>query len=217
MVYDLFLEMNALFRLIHQGLEGAEAGIQVHSGKGYLLPRARQHVTVADRYVRSDMGLLAMFGGTVRTETDEVDEEDDADDDAGDEEEEVDRAVVAVSEDTRLLGVRAVLHDRSVRDPTQFRPTVIAAVFDDVRRYKNSQPAVTENAFSLKRANLKRLVKQLRPATTSDAIVRSRIPRFYVSARVARVHEVPLAGLRTETDVQQLIDRMVEIVESARA
>jgi hypothetical protein len=62
LVYDLFKELHSLFRLIASGLENSEAEVQPQGPGGFLLPRGKKGVTVADRFLRTDMGLLVAIG-----------------------------------------------------------------------------------------------------------------------------------------------------------
>ena len=218
-VYDLFQEMNVLFRLLHQGLQEAEAGIHVHAGKGYQLRRGKAHITAADRYLRTDMGFLASIAPTA---ADTVDQEavsvaEVADDAAEeDEEDEVDRATVAITSSTQFLGLRAVLYDRSVSAPLDFQPVIVAAVLDGFGRYKKAAPGTVESDFTVKRSYPKRLVKDLLPGIAKGEVLTTRIPGHYMRGRISAVHQAPLAAFTSEASVQEFIDRVAEMVERAR-
>lgn len=215
LVYDLFGEMNTLFRLLREGLEEAGAGISVRGGKGYALRRGKKHVTVADRFVRTDMGMFATIGDA-RPDEEVVEEDEDAEE-AGEDEDDsaVDRAQVAIAPETKFLGVRAVLYDRSLKDPLAFTPTLIAGVFTAISRRARGQQD-REISFGTKGANVKRLVKLLEPGMSADTLVGIRIPRYELNARVGLVHEAPLASIGSEADLQQFIDAVVELIDRVK-
>ena len=63
-VHNLFNELDKLFRLIAQGLVALDVGIGSFHGKGFILPKAKKGATVADRFLKTDMGFYAAKLGT---------------------------------------------------------------------------------------------------------------------------------------------------------
>ena len=199
--------MNTLFRLLRTGLEEADAGINVRGGKGYALRRGKLHVTVADRFVRTDMGMFATIGDAPAS--DEITEEEE-DEDAGEDDDEpaLDRAQVSITPDSRFLGIRAVLYDRSLKEPLTFTPVVIAGVLASFSlRARGQQDRKT--SFVTARSNVKKLVKLLDSGTSGDAPISTRSLDMN-SLLVSAQFKVPLASLVSEADVQEFIDAVVD-------
>lgn len=216
LVYDLFKEMHSLFRLIMLGLENSEADVQPQGPKGFILPRGKKGSTVADRFLKTDMGLLVAVGVSGGDESDEeVDDVEDIDE----QEVEKDTAKVAISPETQYLGIRAVIFDPNAPDPTKFQPVLIAGLMGSLTRgqrgkkKKVASGEESETKFQIRRTFVKSLVKQLRPDVKPGQTITARVRGAVLNAQVASVEKTPLAEITTEEKVNEFVDRMVAMIE----
>jgi len=216
LVYDLFKEMHSLFRLIAQGLENSEADLQPKGPKGYILPRGKKGVTVADRFLKTDMGLLVAIGVSGG---DDSEEEVDEAEDLGDQEVETDTAKVAINSETQYLGIRAIIFDPTVADPAKFRPVLVAGLMGSLtkgqrgKKKKAASSKESESKFQIRRAAVKSLVKRLDPDVKEGQTITARVPGAVLNAQVGAVEKTPLAEITTEEKVNEFVDRLVAMVE----
>lgn len=216
LVYDLFKELNSLFRLIAAGLRDSEADIQLMGPKAFVLPRAKKGTGVADQYVCTDMGLLAEIGGTP---SDEPDDNPDVEEETDDADVETDNTVVSITPDSQYLCIRAVLYNPDV--PTEkFVPSLIAVVLSSlVRQTKGKKKGAgeggTQTAFKLRRPALKKLVKQLDCSLKPDQRIAARIVGSELTAEVTAVEIVPLGDFTSEQRVSLFVDSLLKMVEGS--
>ena len=210
-VYDLFGELNDLFRLMHQTLKESDADIHPLSSKGFLLPKSRK-TKPADRFMKTDMGLLAEIGND---DADDEDEEDGVDADEPDEEgaEAVEgyKTLIAITPERRFLGVRAILIDPK---DGALEPTVVAGIFGSLTltpRENGKVASTMQSRFDLRRAALKRLVKRLGPglAGRTDSY---KVKQGKLAWTIAAQRSQPLASFGAKADVDRFVERIVEMV-----
>jgi len=215
LVYDLFKEMHSLFRLVAQGLENSDADVQPQGPKGYILPRGKKGVTVADRFLKTDMGLLVAIGAAGPDES-----EDDSDNAADDDEQETekDTATVAIAPDTQYLGIRAILFDPQFSDPEKFQPMLVAGIMGSMTKEprggkKKASGKKPETKFQIRRAAVKMLVKQLPTNAQTGQSITARVRGAILNAQLGNVHVTPLAEITTEQKVNEFVERLVAMVE----
>lgn len=215
LVYDLFKEMHSLFRLIAQGLENSDADVQPQGPKGYILPRGKKGVTVADRFLKTDMGLLVALGVAGSDEA-----EDESDDVADDDEQEAekDTAAVAITPDTQYLGIRAILFDPQAADPGKFQPVLVAGIMGSMSKEprggkKKAGGKVPETKFQIRRTAVKMLVKQLPPDAKTGLSITARVRGAILKAQLSSVNVTPLAEITTEEELNELVDQLVAMIE----
>jgi hypothetical protein len=150
-VHEIFSELYEFFRLFHQGLGEANSNIYAVSSKGFLLPRDKATFRPADRFVKRDMGLLALIGSPQADQEDDDPEEiDEGDDDVADDS----KAQVHIDPQFRFVGVRAVLIDPTEK---QLDPSVVAAVVGSLSLTKKAgkgRSHVPQTAFDLRSNDL---------------------------------------------------------------
>jgi hypothetical protein len=216
LVYDLFKEMNSLFRLITQGVVSSEIEIRPMGPKAFMLPRAKKGASIADRFVRTDMGWVAAIGESASDEPEE-DEEPEDDTDGGDDE--VDNASVLISPDSQFLGVRAVLFDPA--SPQESVPVLVAAILSSLslRRTGKKAKKIEKNgdlsSFQVKRTALKRLVKQLNRGVQRNKSVTAHIVGGELTAKVAGVEIAALGDFDSEQKVSAFVEKVVGLVEES--
>ena len=206
LVYDLFIEMEALFRLISQGLVNSDGDFQPMGPKGYLLPLPKKGRTKADRLVATDMGLIVAVGTTSADEAD------------GGDGGEKDTADVYFTPDTQFLLIRALLLDTKAM-AEDFTPVLIASLAESFtlapgarkRKKKVAVIAGPQTEFVVKRAGIKVLAKALLPETKTGDTVSVNIPRGQFSATLADVLVTPLAEIDSEEAVNQFVDKLVNL------
>jgi hypothetical protein len=217
LVYDLFKELHSLFRLIAQGLENSDADIQPQGPKGYILPRGKKGITVADRFLKTDMGLLVAIGVPGSDEPDDDDISDEVSDD-DEQEAEKDTATVAISADTQYLGIRAILFDPQAKDPAKFQPVLVAGIMGSLTKEprggkKKAAGKKSETKFQIRRAAVKMLVKQLPGNAQPGLSLSARVRGAVLNAELGSVHVTPLAEITTEEKVNEFVNRLVSMVE----
>jgi hypothetical protein len=217
LVYDLFLEVNGLLRLLAQGLENSEADIRPLTLRGTVLPRNKKTKSIVDWFLKLDVGLLATVGAGDSNETDETD--DDASDEGSDadQEEKADKAVTKVGPETRYLGVRVILFDPLAKDPAKFQPVLVAGLIGSIQRpakgsKRKAGDTQPETTFTLRRAAIKQLVKQLTADAKAGQAIKARSYGGAVHATLVQALVVPLAEIATEDKVNQLVDQVTALV-----
>ncbi len=214
LVYDLFKEVNSLFRRIAQGLENSDTGVQPLVLGGIVLPRNKKTASGVDKFLKTDMGLLAKIG--TDNASDLVEESDDAADDA-DQEEETDKVTLAITPETKFFGIRAILFDPQASDPTKFQPVLVAGIIGSLSRKskgskKNVGPQTLETTFPVRRTAIKRLVKQLDAEVLDGQTIKTHAPGGAINATLADVDITPLAKITTEQLVEEYVDKLVAMV-----
>ena len=189
-----------------QGLENSDADLWPHSHKDFLLPRG-------NRYLKTEMGLLATIGlsGGDDSEDDEVSDDDDS-------EEETDTRKIAITPESQFLGVRAILFDPQAADPAGFQPILVAGIMGLMSKgprggKKKGAGKKTETEFSIRRNVIKKLLKQFGVDAKTGQIITAVVPRAVLNAELTRVFVTPLAEITTEDRVNDFVDRLVAMTE----
>jgi hypothetical protein len=217
LVYDLFQEVNSLLRLLAQGLANSEADIRPLTLRGSVLPRNKKSKSIVDWFLKLDVGLLATVGAGDSHESEETDgDASDAGSDA-EQEEKADKAVIKIGPETRYLGVRVILFDPLARDPAKFTPVLVAGLIGSIQRpakgaKRKSGDAKPETNFTLRRAAIKQLVKQLTANVKAGQSIKARSYGGAVHATLVQALVVPLAQISTEDKVNQLVDQLTAMV-----
>lgn len=215
LVYDLFKEMHSLFRLISQGLENSAADVQPQGPKGYILPRGKKGTTVADRFIKTDMGLLVAIGLAA---IDEPDDESEEIPDEDDQEAEKDTATVEITPDTSYLGIRAILFDPQASNPAMFQPTLIAGIISSMTKEPRGAKKAAgvkqpETSFTIRRNAVKMLVKLLPADAKTGTRILARVRGASLNAQLSAVHSIPLADISTEERVNEYVDRLIKLID----
>ena len=217
LVYDLFQEVNSLLRLLAQGLENSEADIRPLTLRGSVLPRNKKTKSIVDWFLKLDVGLLATVGARDSNEIEETD--DDTSDEGSDaeQEEKADKAVIKISPETRYLGVRVILFDPLARDPAKFQPMLVAGLIGSIQRpakgsKRRAGETRPETTFTLRRAAIKQLVKQLTADAKAGQSIKARSYGGEVHATLVQALVVQLAEISTEDKVNQLVDQVTALV-----
>lgn len=216
LVYDLFQEVNSLLRLLAQGLESCDADIQPLTLRGIVLPKGKKNPSAIDKFLKLDMGLLAVVGAADSDELADV--EDDSTDSDGDAEQEEasDKKLIKINPETRFLGVRVILFDPFVKDRARFQPVLVAGLICSIHRpakgsKQKSGKAPLETSLTLRRAAIKQLVKQLSADAQKGQSIKARAQGGAVHATIGNAQVVPLAELATEKEVDRLVDQLAKM------
>jgi hypothetical protein len=223
LVYDLFNEMNSFFHLVAEGLRVSGLGIRPFTSSGVRLPRVRAGRTFADRFVSTDMGLLAEISPAADDvddeEADEEGEDLNEDEELGEDEEVLDQAELRISPDSQYLMIRAIL-----LDPTQamdkFRPEVVAGKLSSITRRRSGkkarakEKAAVEREFEMKGSALKKFTRKLKPETKAKTDLSCRISPWEWSAKITAVEHLPLAEVDSEQKVAEFVERLLKMAEA---
>ena len=217
LVYDLFNEMNAFFRLVLDGLESSELEI-VPLKSRFTLPKSKigKYKTAADDYVKTDMGFIAELGvgGVEEEEAGEAEE---------DQEAELEKKGISITEDSQFLAVRAILYNSEKDNNNSFDPFVVGAVLSSFSRYprgktlKRAEGEVKiEKAFRLKkRVLLYRCMSQLEPTVKKNQDISWVIPKYDLSATVSGIVGKPLVEFDKEEKLNAFVEEMITLAENA--
>ena len=216
-VHGLYMEMVGFFRLLVQELEASDLEIEFLSGNLSLF-RQRKRRTLADPYLKTDMGKIAILDspGEDEDEGDDV-EPDDSDD--SDDEKQAERKGIMINSDSRFIALRAILYEPKIK--TDFTPVIVAAVLSDLKyapRSKSRKPGRQKSpltSFKITRGGLMRVYCQLEPELSEGQRIAAKIRGAELSATIGAVLHQPLGEFDSEESVSKFVDAIVEKVDAS--
>ncbi len=216
MTHDLLGEVVSLLRLIAEGLEASDIGVSRLTGHSHFgLPRKKSDSRLY-RYLTTDLGFIVEVGGA---ETEDIgDDVTDDDEDGDDDEGKANNKLTAITPDTQLLGIRAVLHDPHQTKKNGFEPVVTAVCLSSVMRLatpkaKKNQGKQDQTSFSVGRGAFQRLAKQCESTLQEGQQVVARIKGGRIAATVGGIVTQPLAAFNSEEAVNEFVEQVLQTYE----
>jgi len=196
LAYDLFNEMNNLFRALIDSLESSDIDLLLLKRRFHLpKPKRKSLMTPADDYIKTHMGFLAEIGVSMTEDDDSGDLDNDQDSD-------LDQKAISIAPDSQFLAVRALLYDAGKVKSGTFQPLVVGAVLSSIKRLpkkKTSTKDRAEGKFQLKkRAYLFRGMGLLDDSVKKGIEISWAIPKYKISATVSGVVKKPLVYFNSE-------------------
>lgn len=208
LVYDLFNEMNSLFRMFIDSLQSSDLDLLILKRR-FLLPKPKERrlYTVADDYIKRDMGFIAQVGAG-------GDEDDEPVDLLDDEDLEINRKGIQITPDTQFLAVRAILYDPEAVKDDSFEPYIIGALLSSLNQSPRGK-AERKNKFHLKRSGrLFRAMIQLNSTLKKGQEISWVIPKYKLSATVSGIVIRPVVEFDTEEVFNEFIESITNLVEN---
>lgn len=211
MVYGLFNEMHAFFRLFVETMHSSDLDIALLKSK-FGLPHAkkRRFRDAADDYVKTEMGVIAEIGagGPEEEENEESEEEIEA---------EFEKKGLSIVSTSKFLAVRASLYDPKRVKEGPFEPYVVGAVLCEITAYprgktlkKAGTTAEKMSDFNIKkRREFFRLMRQLEPGLKKDQEISWKVTKYTVSAKVKGIVSRPLVDFDTEKKFNEFSEKLL--------
>ena len=207
LVFDLFNEMDSLMRLIKDGLANSGAALTLQGPKSFILPRGRRFKNLAERFVKPDMGLLVALDSAADADefVEDSDEEEESSASNG--------ASVEIADDTRYLGIRAILYATEAPDPRKAQPVLVAAVLSDFSACRGgSKKKKAANINRVRKGLVKRLLKKLdRDLQPGSKLAVKGVGSVTLEAMVESIHIVPIVQFTSEEEVGVYVEKLVQM------
>ncbi|MFO0905735.1 MAG: hypothetical protein U0939_22195 [Pirellulales bacterium] len=121
--------------------------------------------------------------------------------------------MIKIGPETRYLGVRVISLDPLAKDPAKFQPVLVVGLIGSIQRpakgsKRRAGEVLPETTFTLRRAAIKQLVKQLSADAMARQSIKARSCGGAVHATLVQAIVVPLAEIASEDKVNQLVNQV---------
>lgn len=216
LVYDVVNELNALLRMIVEGLRSSEE-FDVINAKFFRLPVPRgAGRTPADKSMPLDRGLVLELG--VAGDEEDEDEGEGVADDAEEEESADERRGMKITPESKFLAIRAVLYDRQQVERGGFVPRILAGMLGGMERVPKGKPSDKRkraSTFEIKRGVLLQLAKRLDGTVSPGKTVTFRAWGYEFTATVTSIVSRPLGEFDSEESVDAFVEQLAKMAEGA--